>query len=115
MNRILEKAPAAKNLFSFLANGVDPSNPKLTAHAEKLFGLVSLNQIIFIYFLILYHIFIIILKLKVRDSAAQLKASGAVVADAALGAVHSQKAVNDAQFLVPLFTIYCFLVLFRIN
>ncbi|XP_014513332.1 leghemoglobin-2 [Vigna radiata var. radiata] len=72
---ILEKAPAAKNLFSFLANGVDPSNPKLTAHAEKLFGLV-------------------------RDSAAQLKASGAVVADAALGAVHSQKAVNDAQFLV---------------
>ncbi|WVY96263.1 hypothetical protein V8G54_028414 [Vigna mungo] len=72
---ILEKAPAAKNLFSFLANGVDPSNPKLTTHAEKLFGLV-------------------------RDSAAQLKASGAVVADAALGAVHSQKAVNDAQFLV---------------
>ncbi|XP_047158510.1 leghemoglobin-2 [Vigna umbellata] len=72
---ILEKAPAAKNLFSFLANGVDPSNPKLTGHAEKLFGLV-------------------------RDSAAQLKANGAVVADAALGAVHSQKAVTDAQFLV---------------
>ncbi|BAT94590.1 hypothetical protein LR48_Vigan588s002400 [Vigna angularis] len=72
---ILEKAPAAKNLFSFLANGVDPSNPKLTGHAEKLFGLV-------------------------RDSAAQLKANGAVVANAALGAVHSQKAVTDAQFLV---------------
>ncbi|XP_047166207.1 leghemoglobin-1-like [Vigna umbellata] len=72
---ILEKAPSAKNLFSFLANGVDPSNPKLTGHAEKLFGLV-------------------------RDSAAQLKANGAVVADAALGAVHSQKAVTDAQFLV---------------
>ncbi|TKY51727.1 Leghemoglobin C2 [Spatholobus suberectus] len=36
---ILEKAPAAKDLFSFLANGVDPNNPKLTAHAEKLFGL----------------------------------------------------------------------------
>ncbi|XP_027938137.1 leghemoglobin-1 [Vigna unguiculata] len=72
---ILEKAPAAKNLFSFLANGVDATNPKLTGHAEKLFGLV-------------------------RDSAAQLRASGGVVADAALGAVHSQKAVNDAQFVV---------------
>jgi len=36
----------------------------------------------------------------VRDSAAQLRASGGVVADAALGAVHSQKAVNDAQFVV---------------
>jgi len=44
MNRILEKAPAAKNLFSFLANGVDASNPKLTGHAEKLFGLVSVKQ-----------------------------------------------------------------------
>ncbi|XP_014511893.1 leghemoglobin-1-like [Vigna radiata var. radiata] len=37
---------------------------------------------------------------SVRDSAAQLKASGAVVADAALGAVHSQKAVNNAKFRV---------------
>ncbi|RDX62804.1 hypothetical protein CR513_58826, partial [Mucuna pruriens] len=36
---ILEKAPEAKNLFSFLANGVDPNNPALTGHAEKLFGL----------------------------------------------------------------------------
>ncbi|KAK7356580.1 hypothetical protein VNO80_15855 [Phaseolus coccineus] len=72
---ILEKAPAAKNLFSFLANGVDPTNPKLTAHAENLFGLV-------------------------RDSAAQLRANGAVVADAALASIHSQKGVNDSQFLV---------------
>jgi len=43
MNRILEKAPVAKDLFSFLANGVDPTNPKLTGHAEKLFGLVSIS------------------------------------------------------------------------
>ena len=35
-----------------------------------------------------------------RDSAAQLRANGAVVADAALASVHSQKAVNDAQFVV---------------
>ena len=34
MNRILEKAPAAKDLFSFLANGVDPTNPKLTGHGK---------------------------------------------------------------------------------
>ncbi|CAJ1976634.1 unnamed protein product [Sphenostylis stenocarpa] len=69
---ILEKAPAAKNLFSFLANGVDPSNPKLTAHAEKLFGLAT----------------------------AQLRANGVVVADAALASIHSQKGVTDPQFVV---------------
>ena len=72
---ILEKAPAAKDLFSFLANGVDPTNPKLTGHAEKLFALV-------------------------RDSAGQLKANGTVVADAALGSIHAQKAITDPQFVV---------------
>ncbi|KAL2324951.1 hypothetical protein Fmac_024009 [Flemingia macrophylla] len=72
---ILEKAPAAQNLFSFLANGVDPNNPNLTAHAEKLFALT-------------------------RDSAGQLRAKGVVVADAALGAVHAQKGVTDPQFAV---------------
>nr|prf hemoglobin c,leg [Glycine max] len=74
-NSILEKAPAAKDLFSFLANGVDPTNPKLTGHAEKLFALV-------------------------RDSAGQLKASGTVVADAALGSIHAQKAVTNPEFVV---------------
>ncbi|RDX62803.1 hypothetical protein CR513_58825 [Mucuna pruriens] len=72
---ILEKAPEAKNLFSFLANGVDPNNPALTGHAEKLFGLT-------------------------RASAVQLRAKGVVVVDAALGSIHAQKSVNDAQFLV---------------
>nr|prf hemoglobin,leg [Glycine max] len=72
---ILEKAPAAKDLFSFLANPTDGVNPKLTGHAEKLFALV-------------------------RDSAGQLKASGTVVADAALGSVHAQKAVTNPEFVV---------------
>ncbi|KAL2324953.1 hypothetical protein Fmac_024011 [Flemingia macrophylla] len=72
---ILEKAPAAQSLFSFLANGVDPNNPNLTSHAEKLFALT-------------------------RDSAVQLRTKGAVVADAALGSVHAQKAVTDPQFAV---------------
>lgn len=42
-NRILEKAPAAKSLFSFLkdSDGVPHDNPKLKAHAEKVFELVS--------------------------------------------------------------------------
>ena len=44
-NRILEKAPAAKNMFSFLGDAVDPKNPKLAGHAEKLFGLVSVSQL----------------------------------------------------------------------
>ncbi|KAK7391509.1 hypothetical protein VNO78_19925 [Psophocarpus tetragonolobus] len=74
-NSILEKEPAAKNMFSFLANGVDPNNPKLAAHAEKLFGLV-------------------------RDSAGQLRAKGIVVAGTSLGSVHSQKGVTDPQFAV---------------
>ncbi|XP_020222796.1 leghemoglobin [Cajanus cajan] len=72
---ILEKAPVAKTLFSFLANGVDPNNPNLTGHAEKLFALT-------------------------RDSAVQLRAKGAVVADAALGSIHAQKGVTDPQFAV---------------
>ncbi|XP_020222838.1 leghemoglobin [Cajanus cajan] len=72
---ILEKAPVAKTLFSFLANGVDPNTPNLTGHAEKLFALT-------------------------RDSAIQLRAKGVVVADAALGSIHAQKGVTDAQFVV---------------
>ncbi|KAK7343783.1 hypothetical protein VNO77_12815 [Canavalia gladiata] len=76
---ILEKAPAAKNLFSFLANGVDQNNPKLKAHAEKVFEMT-------------------------HDSAVQLRAKGSIViADAVLkhlGSVHLQKGVTDAQFLV---------------
>jgi hypothetical protein len=48
----LEKAPAAKDLFSFLKDtpGVQHS-PKLQAHAEKVFGLVSaksnINEFLF--------------------------------------------------------------------
>ncbi|XP_027365674.1 leghemoglobin-like [Abrus precatorius] len=73
---ILEKAPAAKNMFSFLSDGVDPNNPKLKAHAEKIFQLT-------------------------RDSAVQLRAKGEVVADLKqLGAVHVQKGVIDPHFLV---------------
>ncbi|KAJ1435819.1 Leghemeoglobin, iron-binding site [Sesbania bispinosa] len=38
---ILEKAPAAKGMFSFLKDSeVSPNNPKLQAHAEKLFAMV---------------------------------------------------------------------------
>ncbi|AES98239.1 leghemoglobin Lb120-1 [Medicago truncatula] len=74
---ILEKAPAAKGLFSFLKDsaGVQDS-PQLQAHAEKVFGLV-------------------------RDSASQLRATGGVVlGDAALGAIHIQKGVVDPHFVV---------------
>ncbi|XP_004490909.1 leghemoglobin-1-like [Cicer arietinum] len=72
---ILEKAPAAKDLFSFLKNGVQDS-PQLQGHAIKVFGLV-------------------------RDSAAQLLAKGTVVlGDATLGAVHVQKGVVDPHFVV---------------
>ncbi|KAG4397705.1 hypothetical protein AAZX31_10G188200 [Glycine max] len=74
-NSILEKAPAAKNMFSFLGDAVDPKNPKLAGHAEKLFGLV-------------------------RDSAVQLQTKGLVVADATLGPIHTQKGVTDLQFAV---------------
>ncbi|KAJ1404736.1 Leghemeoglobin, iron-binding site [Sesbania bispinosa] len=75
---ILEKAPAAKGLFSFLkdSDGVPQNNPSLQAHAEKVFGLV-------------------------RDAAAQLRATGVVVlADASLGSVHVQKGVTDPHFVV---------------
>nr|P10816.2 RecName: Full=Leghemoglobin 3; AltName: Full=Srglb3 [Sesbania rostrata]CAA32043.1 leghemoglobin [Sesbania rostrata] len=75
---ILEKAPAAKGMFSFLKDfdEVPQNNPSLQAHAEKVFGLV-------------------------RDSAAQLRATGVVVlADASLGSVHVQKGVLDPHFVV---------------
>nr|QAX32759.1 leghemoglobin [Ononis spinosa] len=74
---ILEKAPAAKGMFSFLKDtaGVQHS-PQLQAHAEKVFGMVS-------------------------DSAAQLLAKGEVVlGDATLGAVHIQKGVVGPHFEV---------------
>nr|QAX32749.1 leghemoglobin [Galega orientalis] len=75
---ILEKAPAAKGMFSFLkdSNEVPQGNPSLNAHAEKVFGMV-------------------------RDAAVQLRANGVVVlGDATLGAVHNQKGVVDPHFLV---------------
>nr|QAX32710.1 leghemoglobin [Glycyrrhiza uralensis] len=78
---ILEKAPAAKGLFSFLkdSDGVPHDNPKLKAHAEKVFELT-------------------------RDSAAQLRTKGEVVLPDAiskhLGSVHVQKGVTDPQFAV---------------
>nr|QAX32758.1 leghemoglobin [Ononis spinosa] len=72
---ILEKAPAAKDLFSFLKNGVQDS-PQLQAHAEKVFGLV-------------------------RNAAVQLRATGQIVlGDASLGAIHVQKGVVDPHFVV---------------
>nr|QAX32752.1 leghemoglobin [Galega orientalis] len=74
---ILEKAPAAKDMFSFLKDtaGVQDS-PKLQAHAVKVFGLV-------------------------RDSAVQLRAKGEVVlGDATLGVIHIQKGVVDPHFVV---------------
>nr|ABB13622.1 leghemoglobin [Astragalus sinicus] len=75
---VLEKAPAAKDLFSFLKNsdGVPKNNPALQAHAEKVFGLV-------------------------RDAAVQLRAKGTVtLGDASLGGVHVQKGVVDPHFVV---------------
>ncbi|AES96798.1 hypothetical protein MtrunA17_Chr5g0417631 [Medicago truncatula] len=74
---ILDKAPAAKGMFSFLKDsaGVQDS-PKLQAHAEKVFGMV-------------------------RDSAVQLRVKGEVVlGDATLGAIHIQKGVVDPHFVV---------------
>nr|P28010.1 RecName: Full=Leghemoglobin [Medicago sativa]AAB48005.1 leghemoglobin [Medicago sativa] len=74
---ILEKAPAAKGMFSFLKDsaGVQDS-PQLQAHAEKVFGMV-------------------------RDSAVQLRATGEVVlGDATLGSIHIQKGVVDPHFVV---------------
>nr|QAX32720.1 leghemoglobin [Onobrychis viciifolia] len=75
---ILEKAPAAKDMFSFLkeSDGVPKDNPKLNAHAEKVFGMVS-------------------------DAAVQLVAKGEVVlGDATLGGIHIQNGVVDAHFVV---------------
>ncbi|XP_058744678.1 leghemoglobin Lb120-34-like [Vicia villosa] len=74
---ILKKAPAAKGMFSFLKDSVGVvDNPKLQAHAEKVFGMV-------------------------HDSAVQLRASGEVVlGDATLGAIHIQKGVVDPHFVV---------------
>ncbi|XP_004490880.1 leghemoglobin-1-like [Cicer arietinum] len=74
---ILEKAPAVKDLFSFLKDtaGIQDS-PKLQAHAEKVFGLV-------------------------RDSAIQLRAKGEVVlGDTTLSVIHVQKGVIDPHFVV---------------
>ncbi|CAK8544447.1 unnamed protein product [Lathyrus sativus] len=74
---ILEKAPAVKDMFSFLKDsaGVQHS-PTLQAHAEKVFGLV-------------------------RDSAVQLRTKGVVVlGDATLGAIHVQKGVAGPHFVV---------------
>ncbi|KAK2377024.1 leghemoglobin [Trifolium repens] len=74
---ILEKAPAAKGMFSFLKDsaGVQDS-PKLQAHAEKVFGLV-------------------------HYSAVQLRATGGVVlSDTTLGTIHIQKGVVDPHFVV---------------
>nr|QAX32738.1 leghemoglobin [Astragalus canadensis] len=75
---ILEKAPAAKGMFSFLKDsaGVPQDNPSLKAHAEKVFEMV-------------------------RDSANQLKAKGEVtLTNATLGGIHVQKGVVDPHFLV---------------
>nr|P09187.1 RecName: Full=Leghemoglobin-1; AltName: Full=Leghemoglobin I [Medicago sativa]CAA31750.1 unnamed protein product [Medicago sativa] len=74
---VLEKAPAAKGLFSFLKNSAEvQDSPQLQAHAEKVFGLV-------------------------RDSAVQLRATGGVVlGDATLGAIHVRKGVVDPHFVV---------------
>ncbi|AES99407.1 hypothetical protein MtrunA17_Chr5g0435621 [Medicago truncatula] len=74
---ILEKAPAAKGMFSFLKDttGVQDS-PQLQAHAAKVFEMV-------------------------RDSAVQLRATGEVIlGDATLGAIHIQKGVVDPHFVV---------------
>lgn len=42
-NRVLEIAPAAKGMFSFLrdSDGIPQNNPKLKAHAVKVFKMVS--------------------------------------------------------------------------
>ncbi|KAK7343936.1 hypothetical protein VNO77_13071 [Canavalia gladiata] len=76
---ILEKVPEAKNMFSFLSDGVSESDPKLKAHAEKLFQMT-------------------------HDAAIELRVKGEVSLEAAtskhLGSVHSQKGVVDPQFAV---------------
>ncbi|KEH41363.1 hypothetical protein MtrunA17_Chr1g0170851 [Medicago truncatula] len=75
---ILEKTPAAKNMFSFLkdSNEVIQGNPSANAHAEMVFGMV-------------------------RDAAIQLQVKGEVVLeDNVLGVVHTQKGVADRHFMV---------------
>nr|QAX32741.1 leghemoglobin [Astragalus canadensis] len=75
---ILEKAPAAKDMFSFLKDsaGVPQDDPRLKAHAEKVFEMV-------------------------RDSANQLRAKGEVtLTNATLGGIHVQKGVADPHFVV---------------
>ncbi|KEH43344.1 leghemoglobin Lb120-1 [Medicago truncatula] len=75
---ILDKAPAAKGMFSFLkdSNEVPQDNPSVNAHAEKVFGMV-------------------------RDAAVQLQAKGEVVlGDSTLGIVHTQKGVVGPHFTV---------------
>ncbi|GFQ00334.1 non-symbiotic hemoglobin 2 [Phtheirospermum japonicum] len=78
---ILEIAPAAKNMFSFLkdTDEIPQNNPKLKAHAVKVFKMTC-------------------------ESAIQLREKGeVVVADTTLkwlGSVHRQKGVIDPHFEV---------------
>ncbi|KAL2525915.1 Non-symbiotic hemoglobin 2 [Abeliophyllum distichum] len=78
---ILNIAPSAKSMFSFLKNTdeIPQNNPKLKAHAVKVFKMTC-------------------------ESAIQLREKGkVVVADTTLkwlGAVHLQKGVNDPHFEV---------------
>ncbi|CAK8572984.1 unnamed protein product [Lathyrus sativus] len=75
---ILEKEPAAKNMFSFLkdASEIPQNNSSLNAHAEKVFGMV-------------------------RDAAVQLHTTGEIVLeDVTLGVVHTQKRVVNSHFVV---------------
>nr|1GDI_A Chain A, LEGHEMOGLOBIN (CARBONMONOXY) [Lupinus luteus]1GDJ_A Chain A, LEGHEMOGLOBIN (DEOXY) [Lupinus luteus]1GDK_A Chain A, LEGHEMOGLOBIN (ISOQUINOLINE MET) [Lupinus luteus]1GDL_A Chain A, LEGHEMOGLOBIN (NITROGEN MONOXY) [Lupinus luteus]1LH1_A Chain A, Leghemoglobin (aceto Met) [Lupinus luteus]1LH2_A Chain A, Leghemoglobin (aquo Met) [Lupinus luteus]1LH3_A Chain A, Leghemoglobin (cyano Met) [Lupinus luteus]1LH5_A Chain A, Leghemoglobin (fluoro Met) [Lupinus luteus]1LH6_A Chain A, Leghemo len=77
---VLEIAPAAKDLFSFLkgTSEVPQNNPELQAHAGKVFKLVY-------------------------EAAIQLEVTGVVVTDATLknlGSVHVSKGVADAHFPV---------------
>nr|AZL41265.1 class II non-symbiotic haemoglobin [Datisca glomerata] len=77
---ILEIAPAAKNMFSFLKDSdeIPQNNPKLKAHAVKVF--------------------------KTCESAIQLKEKGEVVVEDTtlkyLGSVHLKKGVIDPHFEV---------------
>ncbi|CAK8544450.1 unnamed protein product [Lathyrus sativus] len=74
---LLEKAPAAKGMFSFLKDSAEVQhNATLQAHAENFFRLV-------------------------RDSAVQLRTKGEVVLeDVTLGAIHAQKGIVGPHFVV---------------
>nr|CAA68462.1 unnamed protein product [Lupinus luteus] len=77
---VLEIAPGAKDLFSFLkgSSEVPQNNPDLQAHAGKVFKLTY-------------------------EAAIQLQVNGAVASDAtlkSLGSVHVSKGVVDAHFPV---------------